>query len=139
MADMKDSTKKFAVGAAVAAAAGYLTGILTAPKSGKETRAEIKDAAVVGKHEAERQLKKLHTELNDVIAQAKDRGEKLSGEAKKDLDIATNATKQVKETVREILSAVHEGRAEDKELQKAIADAQKAVAHLKTYVKKRAK
>lgn len=136
---MKDTTKKFAVGAGLAAAAGFLTGILTAPKSGKETRKDIKDAAVVGVHEAERQLKKLHTELNDVIAEAKDRGEKLTGQAKKDLDIATNATKQVKETVREILSAVHEGRAEDKELQRAINDAQKAVEHLKGYVKKRVK
>lgn len=134
---MKDSTKRFAVSAVVMAAAGYVAGILTAPKSGKETRQDIKDAATVGIHEAERQLKRLHTELNDVIAQARDRGDKLSGKAKDELDVAMQATKQVKEMVREILSAVHEGRAEDKELQKAIADAQKAVKHLKSYIKKR--
>lgn len=134
---MKDSTKRFAIGAMIVGAAGYLTGILTAPKSGKETRQDIKEATVNSINEAERQLKKLHTELNDVIAQAKDRGDKLSGKAKEELDVATLATKQVKETVREILSAVHEGRAEDKELQKAIKDAQNAVTHLKSYIKKR--
>ena len=40
----KDSTgKKVAVGAVVAAAAGFVAGILTAPKSGKETREEVVD------------------------------------------------------------------------------------------------
>ena len=134
---MKDSTKRFAVGTAIAAAAGFLTGILTAPKSGKETRKDIKDAAASSISEAERQLKRLHTELNDVIAQAKDHGDRLSGKTKEELDVAMQATKQVKEMVREILSAVHEGRAEDKELNKAITDAQKAVKHLRSYIKKR--
>ena len=50
---------------------GYLAGILTAPKSGKETREDIKDTAVKTYSEAEKQLKKLHTELNDVLAEAK--------------------------------------------------------------------
>lgn len=136
---MKDSTRRFAIGAVVAAAAGYVTGLLTAPKSGKETREDIKDAANIGIHEAERQLKRLHTELTDVLAQAKDGGDKLSGKARQELDMAMTASKQVKEMVREILSAVHEGRADDKELQKAIADAQKAVKHLKSYVKNRNK
>ncbi len=40
------SKGKFALGAVVAAAAGFVAGILTAPKSGKETRDEIKDKAV---------------------------------------------------------------------------------------------
>lgn len=134
---MKDSTRRFAAGAVLMAAAGYVVGLLTAPKSGKETRQDIKDAATVGFHEAERQLKRLHTELNDVLAQARDRSQRLSGTAKKDLETAMQATKQVKETVREILSAVHEGKAEDGELNKAITDAQKAIKHLKTYIKKR--
>lgn len=136
---MKDSTRRFAIGAFVAAAAGYVTGLLTAPKSGKETREDIKEAATVGIHEAERQLKRLHTELTDVLAQAKDGSDKLSGKARDELDLAVTATKQVKEMVREILSAVHEGRADDQELQKAIGDAQDAVKHLKSYVKNRKK
>jgi gas vesicle protein len=135
---MKDSTKRFALGALIAGAAGYLAGLLTAPQSGKETRQDIKDSAVRGMREAERQLKKLHTELNDVLAEATERADKLSGKAKEELETAVDATRRAKETAREILSAVHEGRAEDKDLEKAIKDAQKAVAHLKGYLKKRA-
>jgi len=87
--------------------------------------------------EAERQLKRLHTELNDVLSEASERAEKLSGIAKEELDMAVITTRHAKEKAREILSAVHEGRAEDKELEKAIKDAQKAVSHLKDYLKKR--
>lgn len=135
---MKESTKRFAIGAMIAGIAGYLAGLLTAPKSGKETRQDIKDTTARGMREAERQLKKLHTELNDVLSEASERAEKLSGIAKEELDIAVDATRRAKEKAREILSAVHEGRAEDKELEKAIKDASKAVSHLKDYLKKRA-
>jgi len=41
---MKKETK-FGLVAAGAAVAGYVAGILTAPKSGKETRKDIKDKA----------------------------------------------------------------------------------------------
>lgn len=134
---MRDSTKKFAVGAVIAAAAGFVTGILTAPKSGKETRQDIKDTTVRTMREAEHQLKRLHTEMNETITIAREEAEKLKGKAKVELDAAVVVTKDAKEKVREILSAVHEGRAEDRELQKAVKDARKAIDHLKTYLKTR--
>ena len=56
------SNKKWALGAVIAAIGGFITGILTAPKSGKETRQDIKDEAVKLKGEAEKTLKQLHTE-----------------------------------------------------------------------------
>ncbi len=134
---MKESTKRFAIGAAVAAAAGYVAGILTAPQSGKETRKDIKDTTVRSVHEAERQLKRLHTEMNDVIAEGLEKADRLSGKAKQELESALQATHLAKGKARDILSAVHEGKAEDKELQKAVKDAKEAVTHLKTYLKKR--
>jgi len=134
---MKDSTKKFAISTLIAGAAGYLAGILTAPKSGKETREDIKDTAVQSMREAERQLKKLHTELNDVIAEGKERAGKLSGKAQQELQVVLDAASDVKGKAREVLSSVHEGRAEDKDLQKAVKEAKDAVGHLQTYLKKR--
>lgn len=134
---MRESTRRWAVGAMVAGAAGYVAGILTAPKSGKETRQDIKEAAAQGLSEAEKQLKRLHTELSDVIGQARERAGTLTGKAKSELETAIGLTSQVKEKAREILSAVHEGHAEDKELMQAVQDAKKAVDHLKTYLTKR--
>lgn len=134
---MKNTTKRFAVGTLLAAAAGYLAGILTAPKSGKETRQDIKDATEKTIQETEKQLKKLHTELSDLLLQAKAKAEKLSGKAKEEMDLVVKNTHMVKEKAREILSAVHEGDADDKDLKKAVQDSQKAIDHLKTYLSKR--
>ena len=128
--------KKFAIGTLFAAAAGYLAGILTAPKSGKETRKDIKDAAAKGVTEAEKQLKKLHTEISASITKAKSEATTLKGKAREDLDAAIAKAFGVKEKAREVLSAVHEGSADDKELKKAIDDATKSIEHLKKYLSK---
>ena len=133
---MDKRTKRIAIGTVVAAAAGYVAGILTAPKSGKETRQDIKDATNNAVAEAEKQLKKAHTELNTLLNEAKAEGAKLKGEALKDYEKAAATAKAVKEKTREVLSAIHEGDADDKNLQKAINEANKAVTHLKKYITK---
>ncbi len=128
--------KKFAIGTLLAAAIGYIAGILTAPKSGKETREDIKDAAVAGIREAEKRLKQLHTQMHQLIIDAQAIADTLKGKSQQELLEAIKLAKLAKEKAREILSAVHEGDADDKELKKAIADATKAVDHLKKYLKK---
>ena len=132
----KDTMKKFALGAVLAAAAGYIAGILTAPKSGKETRADIKEGAKTALSAAEKELKVLHTELNKLLEEAQGKAKELKGTAQENLDKAMASAKVAKEKARELLSAVHEGDADDKDLKKAIADANKAIDHLKTYLKK---
>ena|SRR5665213_847955 len=133
---MGKTLKRLAIGTALAAAAGYITGLLTAPKSGKETRQDIKENVSKGLSEAEKELKKLHTELADILTQAKDSGEKLSGPARKDLATLVDKAKDTKEKAREMLSAIHEGDADDQDLQKAIKEANVAIDHIKTYLKK---
>ena len=133
---MKKDTKKFAVGTLIAAVAGFAAGILTAPKSGKETRKDIKDVAVKTTKEAENKLKQLHTELNDLIDEATEKGKEFQGKAKDQYQEAVDKSKVAKQKAREILSAVHEGDAEDKDLQDAIKEASNAVKHLKSYIKK---
>lgn len=132
----KDTAKKVAIGTVLAAAAGYVAGVLTAPKSGKETRADIKDAAVKTLAQAEKQLKQLHTELNDLLAKAKEKAQDAKGEARAQFDKAMDAAIVAKEKARELLSAAHEGKADDADLQKAISQAKKAAEHLKTYLTK---
>jgi len=134
---MGKTAKRFALGTLFAAAAGYIAGILTAPKSGKETRADVKDAATKSVNEAEKQLKKLHTELNKVINQAKGEAGDIKGKAREDVDAAIAKTMAVKEKARQVLSALHEGDADDKDLEKAIKEATKAIDHLKSFVGKK--
>lgn len=47
---------KFALGAVIGAVAGVIAGLLTAPKAGKETRADIKAKAEELKSEAEKRV-----------------------------------------------------------------------------------
>lgn len=133
---MKKSSKRFAIGTMLAATVGYLAGILTAPKSGRETRKDIKDTTVKSINAAEKELKKLHTQLADLLGQTKEQASKVTGRAREDFDAAVEAAKQAKEKARDILTAIHEGDAEDKDLQKAIKDAETAVNHLKTFLSK---
>lgn len=133
---MDKRTKRFAIGTVIAAAAGYVAGILTAPKSGKETRQDIKNTAVRAYTEAEKRLKVLHTELSKLLDEAKSRAGDVKGAAQENLEKAMVVAKQAKQKARELLSAVHEGDADDKDLQAAIKEASKAVDHLKSYLKK---
>jgi gas vesicle protein len=138
MAGKNQTVKKVAIGAALAGVAGYVAGILTAPKSGKETRTDIKNVSVQTKAEAEKQLKKLHTQLATILNDAKAEAEQLKGKARKDLDASIEKARVAREKAREILSALHEGDADDKDLKKAIQEAQVALTHLKSYLKKAA-
>ena len=132
----KGTAKKMAVGAAVAAAAGYVAGILTAPKSGKETRQDIKDAAAKTKDEAEKQVKKLHDEIDDLASKAKSKAGSLSDKARDEIDILVGKAKESKAKAHELVSGLKSGDSPDKDLQKAINDAKKAVEHLRNYLAK---
>ena len=133
---MGKGSKNFALGAVVAAATGYVAGILTAPKSGKETRKDIQNAAIKAKTEGEKRLKQLHSELNVKLDQAKSKVGQAAKSSRKDLDKAIAAAGIARDKAREVLSAVHEGGAEDKDLKKAIEESESALEHLKTYLTK---
>lgn len=132
----KGTGKKVAIGAVVAGVIGYAAGILTAPKSGKETREDIKHTATKAKTQAEKKLKELHSELNRQLELARKKGSKLTGRARDELDKAVASADTVKEKVRLMLSALHEGDADDPELKQALKDAQNALKQLEKFVKK---
>ena len=131
-----NAVKKIAIGASIAAVAGYITGVLTAPKSGKHTREELKTNANKGLVDAERELKKLHTELTDLIGEVKDRGGSLSDKAGKEVGDVVEKGRTAKQKARDLLSALHEGDAEDGELKQAVKEAAAAIDHLRKFLKK---
>jgi gas vesicle protein len=136
MAKSKNTVRNFAIGAAISAVAGYLAGILTAPKSGKDTRTDIRNKAEAGYAAAEKELKKLHTDLTDAINEVTDRLTALKGKGDKEVDAALKKAQEAKQKAREVLSTVHEGEAQDEDLRKAIKDATDAIAHLRVFLKK---
>ncbi|MGI9028360.1 MAG: YtxH domain-containing protein [Candidatus Saccharimonadales bacterium] len=133
----KHVTKKvIAGGALVAAGAGYLTGILTAPKSGKDTRHDIAKSASKARTDGERQLKKLHSELNGLIKDGDAATKKARTKASKELKEALEKAKVAKDKSREILSALHDGDADDPNLQAVLDEVKHAKKNLVKYLKK---
>ena len=133
---MGKNTGKWAASALAIGVIGYVAGVLTAPKSGKETRKDIAIAANKAKAEAEKKLKIALKDLNTQLEKAKEAGLKLRGKAKTDLDNAVKQAIIAKDKVREILSTLHDGDADDPELKQALTDAKSAIKNLETYIKK---
>ena len=69
------SKGRFAVGAIIGTAAGLIAGLLTAPKSGRETRADIRQKAVDLKEDAAQKADQMRS-----------RTKKAAGDIKDDLD-----------------------------------------------------
>ena len=70
----------------VGAVAGYVAGILTAPKSGKETRADLQKASAQLKKNLEVKLQVVKEELSKLIEEANVTVQQLSERGKKELD-----------------------------------------------------
>lgn len=132
----ESDAKKFALGAAVAAGVGYLVGLLTAPQSGKKTRDDLKKTAQKGISEAEAEVQKLHKELDGLMEDFQGKKKDLGSKTSKELSELIEKAKGAKTKANEMLKAMKNGEAEDEELQKAVSDANKAIDHVRKYLKK---
>lgn len=128
--------RNVAVGTLLVAAAGYVAGLLTAPKSGRETRKDIRNAALKAKSEGERKLKTAHSELNVLLAEATLKASRSKNRASEELNKAKDKAEAIRDKTRVLLSAIHEGEAEDEDLNIALQDVKAAIKHLKQYVHK---
>ena len=133
----KKSTGKIAFGALVGVCIGYVVGVFTAPKSGKDSRQYVKEKAGTTYKTAEKLLKKTMVELDVLIKKGTERAKQTKDKAKQDLTKAVNKAKQTKQKIRELISAIHEGEADDKDLDRAVNDGKNAIEHLKKFVNKK--
>ncbi len=83
---------KFVLGTVLGAAAGVVAGILTAPRSGDETRADLKARAAELKEEASRRADDMKSEKTGIVGVIKD----------KILDDTKSSKKATKETQKDV-------------------------------------
>jgi gas vesicle protein len=132
----KENTgKKIALGAVVAAAVGYLSGILTAPKSGKETRKQLVEEAEGVKESTEDQLSKANDELKVLLKDTKTKTVALSAQAREEFNEAVIRAKDAQNKASAALKAMKAGEAEDPELNKAVKQARQAAKNLSKFFK----
>ena len=131
-----NSGRKWALGAVIAGVAGYVTGILTAPKSGKETRQDIKDKSGEIKDQAAEELKQAQTELNKLLHLAKDKSLALNASAREGFNEAIIRAKDARNKSASLLKAVKAGQSDERELNLAMKNLKLAMKNLGTYLKK---
>ena len=129
-------SKAVALGAIIATGAGYLAGILTAPKSGKETRDDIATGASNARAKADKQLKKLHSDLGDLIKQGDDKAKTAKSKMSKEYAEALEQAKVARSKAKLLLSAIHQGEADDPHLQAVISEVNLAKQNLARFLKK---
>jgi gas vesicle protein len=126
---------KIALSAMVAGVAGYVAGILTAPKSGKETRTDVTNKASNVKAGAEKQLQDSLDDLNQTVDAVKKKSLALSSKAKDEYDETMVKAKDAQNKAGQVLKAVKAGEASDPDLNKAVKQASQAAKNLKKYLK----
>ena len=123
---------KFLRGGIIGVIIGGIAGVLFAPKSGKETRDDIKKGAVKAKRQTEKQLKRLYSELDERIATAMKSVEKLSGTAKKELEEVIEASRPLKDKIKELISSLRDGdEVDETEVENTIEKANRTASKLK--------
>lgn len=131
--------KKVVVGTLLGLGLGYAAGILTAPKSGKETRADLKRVSEKTIAEVEKQLKRVYADLDGVLDDARAKAKALSEKGKEEFAVLYAKAEDAKLKVRELIRAVRNGNASDPELQAAVDQALQAKNNIVTYLKKNTK
>jgi gas vesicle protein len=131
----QNAGKKMALSALIAGVAGYVGGLLTAPKSGKETRKQLAEEAEGLKESTEDQLQKANDELKVLIKDAKSKTVGLSAQAREEFNEAVIRAKDAQNKASTTLKALKNGSAEDPELNKAVKQAKLAARNLGKYFK----
>lgn len=127
--------RKFALGALIGGVAGFVTGILTAPKSGKETRADLADKADELKDQAAIELKKASDELSDLIKAAKDKSLALGAQARSEFNEAVIRAKDARNKAGHVLKAIKDGSSDQPQLNAAMKQVKQARKNLAKYLK----
>ncbi len=133
----KTTFKKMAAGAAVAAAVGYVAGLLSAPKSGREMRKEIKSMVPDDAHDLKEKIKLLYDELVELLSISKQESMDLSPRNQEKLALASKKAIIAKEKLAAIIANLKHDSHSDKDLKSAIRDAERAVYHFKEFLLKK--
>lgn len=96
---MSKQKGKFFLGAMFGAFLGAVAALLTAKKSGRETRDDLKNKANDLNNDARRQLRKLEGELNKKISDSKKILDKTQGEMKKKVEKSINQAQSYRDKI----------------------------------------
>lgn len=130
----KKTVKTAAIASLVGVGVGLTVGYLTAPKSGKETRADIANKSREIKEDIVERYDALHVSLAEAIEAGMAQLSQLSGSSKKALEGLIEQAKEAEYKAVNVFRAVKNGESDDKNLDRALDHAAKAKNNLKKYL-----
>ena len=131
---MNKDTRNVGIAIIAGLAAGYALGLLTAPKSGKDTREDIKELSTKAYKAAESRLKESYEDLSDVIASASQQAKKLGVKGRKELDVLLAAAHEAQGRVKQLIASLRRGEATPQQFDDAVIAAQVAKDELKDFI-----
>lgn len=132
----KKQIKSTAIAGLIGVGVGVAVGILTAPKSGKETRKDIVDGSVKLKDELFKRYHDVQTSLSEAIDHAISQLNSFKGSSKESLEDLIAKAKDAEFKALDIFRAVKAGESDNKDLDKAVDHANKAKENLVKYLNK---
>jgi len=126
---MNSKTKKIGGGIGLALA-GFVAGILSAPRSGKRTRDKLKNAADI--KTIEKELKGVYEETKQDLSQLSKDYPKLTERLREARDEALSSQAKVKEILKDVAGKA----SSDADLSAALKESKKALNSLKKYLSK---
>jgi gas vesicle protein len=131
---MNKDVKNVGIALIAGLAAGYALGVLTAPKSGKETRSDIKDAGAKAYKIAEARLKNTYEDLSEVIANAGEQAKKLNKKGREELDVLLAAAHDAQGRVKQLITSVRKGDVTEELFEDTVVAAQVAKDELQDFI-----
>jgi gas vesicle protein len=104
---------KYVKGGIIGVIVGAISGLLFAPKSGKETREDIKEVANKAAREAEKKLKELHADMTEKTAMLGEKAKEVKGMASEELNELAKRAEIAKIKLGELITAVRDGQLDE--------------------------
>ena len=132
---MKKPYKNLLTVAILSSSLGYLAGLLSAKQSGKQTRKNMSNASKEIQAKTEATVNNLYQELTEIIKKAEIKIDNSKLSIRNNLYRSAMRAKKAKVQANEILTAIKNGKASDKDLQKSVESTKSAIKELKNYLK----
>lgn len=130
----KKTIKKIAIGTLLSGAVGFIFSELIRSKSGKKLRKELKSKNHIIDEEIQNKLNILYSELAELITTIE---EEFKGSKLKDSKKMTETIDEAhvsRQKLNEIIQAIKTGKSDNKELNLAIKEAEKAINSAKSFL-----
>jgi flagellar biosynthesis/type III secretory pathway protein FliH len=133
--DQRKNLRIYSLITGLVAGVGFLSGLVSLRGHGKQISKQFAETSQAQQKAVERELKKLSTDLDKLIKQAKSDNLNLSPKVNQQLKELVIKGDKANKLIKEILTDFFDNKPVDYDLAEAIKDAKMALKHINNYLK----